>query len=59
MKIKLELDIQTIDGSSPLEIDVKQALIELIEKNDKIKWYDPSLGRDLIANIYLDNIEKM
>lgn len=50
MRITMEIEVTTNDGSSPLEEDVCEALRTAID-GTHLSWNDPSLGRMLLAKI--------
>jgi hypothetical protein len=50
MKITVEIDLHTNDGSTPLIDDVARAFTKQVNGLE-LSWNDPSLGRALSANM--------
>jgi hypothetical protein len=57
MKLILQIEVQTDDGSTPLFEDVSHALRKQLS-HTALSWNDPSLGRVLSAGISVDEISQ-
>jgi signal-transduction protein with cAMP-binding, CBS, and nucleotidyltransferase domain len=58
MKVKIILDVDMVSGDSPLFEDIQDSLKSLID-GQILEWDDLSLGKNLNAVIYAEEIEEL
>jgi len=57
VRLKFNIEVETLDGSAPDPHQATQAIISRIESMQPVVWSDAALGREVAAYLYVRVIE--